>query len=238
MSMRSLVRITRAVLIVMFLATPAYARIIPAVDTAATIPDARVLDESGTRTTVRSILGTMGGGSVVLLPVYTRCSASCPLQTQKLKRALAGSDSVSVRVLIFSFDPGETAATLDEYRKRENIPVNWRTIRSDAPAIRGFFDFFHYSVLNEKGEMIHPDQIFLMDPSLRWRFTMAGLNWNPQEFDEALGETSSPGIVLWARTHPDTLAWAGLFSILFGVGLLCVWLVRHKPANPTVATRI
>jgi cytochrome oxidase Cu insertion factor (SCO1/SenC/PrrC family) len=178
----------------------------------------------------------MGSGSVVLLPIYTRCSASCPLQTQKLKRALSGLGSAPVRVLVFSFDPAETVATIAEYRKRENIPANWRVIRADQSAVRGFFDFFHYSVFNEKGEMIHPDQIFLLDPSLRWQFTMAGLNWSPQELDEALEETRSPGIVMWARTHPDTLAWTGLFSIAFGVGLLCVWLVRRRPASPSVTT--
>lgn len=235
--MRSFLRITRTLLIVAILATPLYARIIPAAKTAAPIPDAQVIDEFGSRTTVRSMLGTMGSGSVVLLPVYTRCSASCPLQTQKLKRALAGLNSASVRVLVFSFDPGETAATLAEYRKRESIPAGWRVIRADESAARGFFDFFHYSVFNEKGQMIHPDQIFLLDPSLHWQFTMAGLNWDLQELGGALSETRSPGIVMWARTHPDALAWAGLFSIAFGVGLLCVWLVRRRPDTASVAAR-
>ena len=237
MSAGNFIGIKRAVLLFAFLAAPVQARIIPAIETAAPIPDAQVLDEAGNSTTIRSMLAAMGGGPVVLLPIYTRCAASCPLQTQKLKQALAGLNLGPVRVLVFSFDPAETTATIEEYRKREAVPENWPMIRASESAVRSFFDFFHYSVLNEKGQLTHPDQIFLLDPSLKWRFTVAGLNWNPQEIGQALGQARSPGILMWIRTHPDAIAWAGLSVIVVGIGFLCIWLIGYKPANRSVVTR-
>jgi len=212
-----------------FAAASLHARVIPALETAAPIPDVQVIDEAGNNTSLGSLLAAMGGGPVVVLPVYTRCAASCPIQTQKLKQAWEGlSPGASLRILVFSFDPQETTETISQYRKLEGVPESWKVVRASATATRSFFEFFHYRVMDEKGQLIHPDQIFLLDPSLRWRFTMAGLIWSPQEIGQALGQARSPGITLWIRTHPDALAWAGFLCLLVGITILGIWLVRSS----------
>ena len=238
MSPEHLTGLKRIILVFALLAVaPLYARVIPAIETAALIPDVQVLDEAGNETSLRTMLATMGSGPVVVMPIYTRCTASCPLQTQRLKQALAAlNPAAPVRVLVFSFDPEETPGSISQYRTRESVPESWKIIRARLDAIRSFFGFFHYAVMNDKGEFIHPDQIFLLDPSLQWRFTVAGLNWSPQEIGQALGQARSLGIMTWVRTHPDALAWAGFSSVLFSIGLLGIWLVRYKPPNRSIAS--
>jgi cytochrome oxidase Cu insertion factor (SCO1/SenC/PrrC family) len=222
----------RILLVCIFLAaTPLCASVTPALENAAPVPDAQVLDASGHDASLRSLLAAMGAGPVIVLPIYTRCTLSCPLQTQKLKQALAGPNAGSVRVVAFSFDPEETEKTIQQYRTREGVPENWLVVRAPASAVSGFFDFFHYPVLDESGQLTHPDQMFLLDPSLHWRFTVDGLNWSATEVNQALGETRSPGAVLWLRTHPDALAWSGFLLILVGISLLGAWLAFYKPSH-------
>jgi cytochrome oxidase Cu insertion factor (SCO1/SenC/PrrC family) len=228
----------RTFLLFAFLAAaPLSARVIPAIEAAAPVPDVQVLDEAGNSTSLRSLLAAMGGGPVVVLPIYTRCAVSCPLQTQKLKQALAGlNPGAPLRILVFSFDPEETAGTIRQYRELEGVPESWSVIRAREAAIRTFFDFFHYWVMDEKGQLVHPDRIFLLDPSLQWRFTVTGVNWSPQEIGQALGQARSPGIMLWMRTHPDALAWAGFLCVLVSTGLLWVRLIRYKLSNAFITT--
>jgi cytochrome oxidase Cu insertion factor (SCO1/SenC/PrrC family) len=218
-------------------ATPLSARVTPAIETAARVPDAHVIDEDGNGTSIHPLLAAMGGGPVVILPTYTHCVVSCPVQTHKLKQALAGLDPRSpLRVLVFSFDPEETTQTLREYKKREGLPKSWSVVRASEPEIREFFDFFHYWVMNEKGQLAHPDQIFLLDPSLQWRFTVAGLNWSPDEIGQALGQARSPGLMLWMRTHPNELACAGFLIFLGSIGSLWFQLIRHRTPNRSISS--
>lgn len=217
-------------------AAPIYARVIPAVETAAAIPDAPIVDSGGNDTSLRSLLAGMGGGPVVILPIYTRCAASCPFQTQKLKQVWTGQNGgAPLRVILFSFDPQETTESIARYREREGAPESWAVVRGSADAARRFFDFFHYTVIDEQGQLIHPDQVFLLDPSLQWRFTVDGLNWTPREMGQALDQVRSPGVAVWMRTHPDLLAWVGFLCLLFGVAILGVWLVRQKSTSPPLS---
>ena len=75
---------------VLVLASACHATTIPALQ-AAPIPDVPVLDEKSLPTSLRAALGQAGSGPVVLLPIFTRCSASCPTLTRKLVAGLAAT---------------------------------------------------------------------------------------------------------------------------------------------------
>ena len=229
-------RCSLCLVVALLFAASSRARTLPATNLGTTIPDVSVMKEGADPASLRSILAGMGNGPVVILPVYTRCRVSCPLQTQKLKEAIASLGfGGSLRVLVFSFDPAETSATVQEYRSRERVPDNWVVVTAQEGAVRKFFDFFQYAVMDDNGTLIHPDQIFVLDPSLRWRFTIVGVNWNSREVGQVIALVRSPGILRWISTHPDDLAWAGLWSIVLSVGLLGVWVVRTKHRERTLA---
>lgn len=228
----------RAFLLLLFLATaPLYARVIPASDYSASIPDVTVLEDGVHAVQLRTLLAAAGTGPVVVLPIFTNCAASCPLQTRKLKQAIANlHSSGGLRIVVFSFDPSDTESTIEQYRKREGVPESWKVVTAREDDIRNFFQFFQYSVMDDKGQFIHPDQIFLLDPDLQWRFTITGLIWSPQELGQAIEETRSPGIHAWMVSHPDALGWTGFLGVLLGLGLLGAWFIYFRPAQRSVAS--
>ena len=223
---------------VLLAAAPAGARIAPAARTSSPIPDVQVLDATGNSVSIRSLLASMGSGPIVILPVYTRCAASCPLQTQKIKQVWKDLNrETAIRVLAFSFDPQETAASISEYRQREGVPDRWVVVRARESDARSFFDFFQYSVMSDNGQFVHPDRIFLLDSSSQWRFTMEGLNYSPEEIEHALAQLQSPGLAVWIQTNPDAVAWTGFLFILLSLGILAIWRIGHKPSKQSFAAK-
>ena len=230
---------SRALLILAFLVAPAAdARIVPATQSASPIPDVQVLDAAGNSVSIRSVIAAMGSGPIVILPIYTRCAASCPLQTQKIKQVWNDlSHGSSIRVLAFSFDPQETAESISDYRRREGVPDSWVVVRARQSDARTFFDFFQYSVMSDNGQFVHPDRIFLLDSSSQWRFTMDGLNYRPEEIERALAQLQSPGLLVWIQTNPSAVAWTGFLCVLVSLCMLGIWRVGHKPSKQSLAAK-
>ena len=139
------------------------------------------------------------------------------------------------RVLVFSFDPSETADSLRTFRKQERLPANWIVVRADEEEIRRFFDFFHYSVMTEGGMLIHPSEIFLLDHNLNWRATLVGQDWNSAEMQKSLRRIETPGLAGWIVMNPSTLAVVGFGGMLLSLGLLIAWLIFRKLPKRQVA---
>jgi cytochrome oxidase Cu insertion factor (SCO1/SenC/PrrC family) len=201
------------------------------------VPHVQVWDEANHRTSLRAVLEAGGSGSVILLPVYTRCLASCPLLTQKLEAEAArlGSDT-AYRVLVFSFDPSETGDSLRTFRKQERLPTNWIMVRADEKEIRRFFDFFHYSVMTESGMLIHPSEIFLLDHNLNWRATLVGVDWSSVVLQKKLSRIETPGLAGWIAMNPAALAVVGFGGMLLSLGLIIGWLIFRRPRGHSVPT--
>ena len=167
-------------------ASSSHASTIP-VAQSAPIPDVQVLDEASRSASLRSMLTQSGGGPVILLPIFTRCAASCPVLTRKLETALGGINPAEpYRVVVFSFDPLETSESLRLYRLQQNVPADWKIVRSNEGEIRRFFGFFRYAVMNQDGKLVHPNEVFLLDQDLRWRWTLVGEDWSSTELASAI----------------------------------------------------
>jgi len=65
-------------------------------------------------------LSEFAGYPVIVLPIFTRCRTACVQSVARLKQALASStaDPRQFRVLLFSFDPTDSAVVLAKYRER------------------------------------------------------------------------------------------------------------------------
>jgi SCO1/SenC len=219
------------------------ANTIPALQ-AAPIPDVQVLDEASQPASLRSLLGQSGlgqsrlgqsrlnpsrGGPVILLPIFTRCTASCPVLTRKLEAALSSMNpAVPYRVVVFSFDPLETSESLRLYRMHQNVPADWRMVRSNEIEIRRFFGFFRYSVMNQEGKLVHPNEVFLLDQDLNWRWTLMGDNWTEREVTSAIDMTRAPGFGGWMKANPERLAWIGFVALILSVSVAMGWMARRK----------
>lgn len=197
------------------------------------MPNLTVWDENDKRESLSDALAAAGSGPVVVLPVYARCTMSCPVLTrmlvQQTSRMGAGA---AYRVLIFSFDPGDDAAALRQFRAEKGVPAAWLLVRSDAADIRRFCDFFHYPVMSEGPVMIHSNTMFLLDRSLRWRATFVDTNWDAVDLEKWMRRAESAGLFSRLASTPDVLILAGcggvLVSLLLVLGTL---LLRSRAAD-------
>jgi len=214
--------------------------VVPAGSNAGTLPDITVWDEGNIRSALWAKLEAGGGGPVFVLPVYTHCTMSCPVLASKLARETARlAHGTAYRVLIFSFDPTDDAAALREFRVKEKLPDNWMLVRASAEDIRTFCDFFHYSILTEGSVMIHTNQIFLLDHTLRWRVTFVDENWSVADLTLWMKRSESGGLLSWIAMNPEQLAFISLGGMLLSL-LLILWVlvsrsrgVRHADALET-----
>lgn len=207
---------------------------VPAGMGAGTLPNVTVWDEANVQHKLFDELKAAGSGPVLVLPVYTRCTMSCPVLARMLVQQTSQlSGGSPYRVLVFSFDPGDDAAALRQFRAQKNLPASWLLVRSDAADIHRFLDFFHYTVLTEGPVMIHTNEMFLLNHNLKWRATFVDVDWNAAELHTWMQRAEAPGVLGWIAMNPDMLVYIafGLLLAAFGV-ILWVFLRRPRPALP------
>lgn len=210
--------------------TCAAAPVLPAQGANARIPNITVWDEADQRMPLSEALRRGGGGPAIVLPLYTRCGASCPVLTKKLEKETAGiTVSRDYRVLLFSFDPTETGESLRKFREQEGVPRNWMLVRTDAQEIQNFVDFFRYRVMTEGGLLVHPNEIFLLDRGLNWRLTLIGEDWDAAKLESDLTMMESRGIGAWAAMNPAKVAAMGIIGLFGSCALALGWMVSRKP---------
>ena len=198
-------------------------------------PDVTVVDDTGQQAALSAVLQAKGGGPVIVLPIYTRCAASCPVLTRKLETETAEINHGSFRVLLFSFDPGETTESLRVFRERERVPANWTVVRAEEAQIRRFVDFFHFSVMTQGGTLLHPNELFLLDPQFRWRATLIDQEWNRRSLQKLLQRIEAPGLLGWVVLNPARAAIAGFTALLTSFAFLMLWLAFRRPQQRPAA---
>lgn len=181
------------------------------------------IDESGR---VRN-LKEFAGYPVILLPMYTRCPSACLLTVAQLKKALGNSnaDPTQFRVLLFSFDPKETAATLTAYREREAIPLSWIVGASDQPNIDALLESIGFQSAQAGGEFMHPNLTVFLDSKLQIAKWIYGTDYAAREVDTALEVAS--GKSDWIGQHFDIV----YALLVFAAAALCVALVQELSAR-------
>jgi cytochrome oxidase Cu insertion factor (SCO1/SenC/PrrC family) len=184
------------------------------------LPDIIVQTDDGATPHLRELLRSMGDGPVLLLPLFTRCSASCPTLLHKLEESLAVyPPSTRVRVLVFSFDPGETQASLSAFRKASAVPADWQLARANEGVTRELLQSFNYPVMSQGAVLIHPSEVFVFDNALRWRWTIDGVTWTPKDLAHVIERTSSSGFISRIEDDPQGIAWLGF---AFALGSVCL----------------
>jgi cytochrome oxidase Cu insertion factor (SCO1/SenC/PrrC family) len=213
---------------------------VPAGMNAGKIPDLTVWDEADVQHSLWDALRAAGPGPVIILPVYTRCTMSCPILARMLVQQTSQiGGGAPYRVLIFSFDPGDDARALRQFRTQKSLPSSWIVVRSGPAEIRRFCDFFHYSILTEGPVMIHTNQMFLLDHNFQWRATFIGESWNAADLRTWMRRAESPGLFGWLAMNPEMLAVIGsgglLLSLLLILGVL---LLRSRSLSGRTAAHI
>ncbi|HET9753720.1 MAG TPA: hypothetical protein VFP52_12190 [Myxococcales bacterium] len=157
----------------------------------------------------RDLSAAPSGKPALLLPVFTRCSGTCPLTAVLLKQALDEARA-PFRVIVFSFDTGDGAGDLAAFRERFPLPADWLLLRSgDAAATRAFFDGLDFHFMTAAGGFDHPNQTFVFSPDGAWAGTLAGSAFSASDLESA-----------WRR--------ASAFDDPAAARRLAAWLVRPE----------
>lgn len=188
--------------------------------------------DDGRTSHLTELLRSMGNGPVLFLPLFTRCSSSCPTLLHRLEESLAFDASASrVRVFMFSFDPTETPATLFAFRSTSRIPGDWRLARADQAATRVLLQYLNYPVMSRGSVFIHPSEIFVLDDALRWRWTLGGIDWSSKDLSEVIERSGSPNFVSRIEGRPEAIAWMALALTIGSIFLTIAFWSRHLAAR-------
>jgi cytochrome oxidase Cu insertion factor (SCO1/SenC/PrrC family) len=170
------------------LAGAASAELLPPESSRALPHGLAVLDEQDRR----EDLGTLAKGApTILLPVFTRCTGTCPMTAVFLKDALAKART-RFRVVVFSFDADDTAQELRDFRERFALPGGWRIVRSDdAAATRAFLDELDFHFMRTSAGFEHPNATFVFSPRGAWAATLTGASLAAGDIEAAWRRASS-----------------------------------------------
>jgi len=165
-------------------------------------------------------LSEFSGYPVIVLPIYTRCRTACVQSVAQLKKALAAStaDPRQFRVLLFSFDAGDTAPVLARYRARESVPLSWSIGAASQTNIDALLDSLGFQVGKAGTEFTHPNMIVFLNADLRVAHWVYGTDYTPRDVDSALRIAS--GKSSWLVRSSEWI----YALLLFAGSLLCVAL--------------
>ena len=191
-----------------------------------------VSDDQGARHDLRAIAT---GAPTLLLPIFTRCTGTCPMTAHYLHRALE-KFGTPFRVVVLSFDPEDRESDLREFRERFALPSTWRIVRSDdAAGTRAFLDLLDFHFMKSEAGFDHPDVTFVFSASGRWTATLTGSAFATPDlgtaFERAIAadRPSAVGAIAAWLIRPQ--AWI----VLACAGLVACWiaivLARRKHAR-------
>ncbi len=133
------------------------------------------LNESGKTTTITEI--PHSESSLVLIPGYFQCHASCPILADQLKKMVDGVQKFSkFRFLFLSFDPKDEMETMKMFRSHHQLPSTWLLgVITDQSFAKEFFAQFQYSFQKTDFGFDHPNTAFVFSPkSLIWTGSLFG----------------------------------------------------------------
>ena len=153
------------------------------------LPPLAVADEHDARGALAA-----AGRPTLLLPMFTRCTGTCPMTAVALARARPPLD-----VIVLSFDPGDTAKDLRDFRERFDLPAQWRIVRAlDVKATRAFLDDLDFHVMKSLGGFDHPNLTYVFSAKGAWTATLVGSPFDARDFQAALSPSRPVSWLLFA----------------------------------------
>jgi protein SCO1/2 len=184
----------------------------------ARVPDVALIGEDSTTFS----LGTLAGKPIVVSPIFTTCTQTCPMITASLRDALAqvGEPGVGYHVLSVSFDPADGPARLRAYRRQMALPDGWKLAVATPENLKLLLDAidFHYEAMPEGG-FVHANAIVILSPALTVSGYAHGVSYEASALREALeGAVRDTSFVRHYRPYIVAIgiaAWASVVAVLY-----------------------
>ena len=179
----------------------------------------------------------------ILVPAYFSCHATCPLLAENLRDSLGRSGLADrFNVLFLSFDPGDGAEEMGEFRAHHRLPPGWAlsVVRSEADA-RAVLDAFDYRFQKTDTGFDHPNAAFVLTAKGQaWSGLLMGTDNGPADLVKALAGaemSDRAGLWPWLRTRaaqPGSVVVYGFAVVALALAAMVVALVSRarRPAAP------
>lgn len=116
-------------------------------------------------------LAEFAGHPFLFVPVYAKCTSSCPLVIETLERdlPLSGLTLDSYRVILFSFDPKDSVDDLKMMREMHKIPPAWILSHADSTTTEALMSAMGVRVVTDPvtHQFAHPDLIMVIGTNLQ-----------------------------------------------------------------------
>ncbi len=160
------------------------------------VPDVVLTTSEGTQ----AKLSDLSRGKPLLMSfVYTRCTSSCPVIVQRLKRALSELGRSDYTVLLVDFDERDSVSELRDFVKQRGIEEpNWKVVLArgdELTRLTRAVDFkFYY---DDKTDMFaHPNVLVVVSPDMRVSGYVLGLSYDPDKLSSLITSAASGRISL------------------------------------------
>lgn len=177
------------------------------------LPALQVETETGQTVALDTLIHTHNPARMTLLiPGFTHCHGTCPLQIQAYKKLLQGESRQSISVLFFSFNPEDRAEDLREFHAEQEAPTNWTFLRADGATTQQLLDSLQFTTMKVGENFDHPVQAFAFSSDGTWLGSLYGLDVTEKEVDQmqhkAEMQMTSPVLytVLSRVKNPNVLA--------------------------------
>ncbi len=113
---------------------------------------------------------TLAGKPFISAFIFTHCASTCPIVSARMS-VLQKKIDPEVKFISFSVDPTrDNPVVLANYAaKYEADTARWRFLTGTQPEIDAISTAFRVKVNNNAGEILHSDQLFLVDGKGRVR---------------------------------------------------------------------
>ena len=170
-------------------------------------------------------LSEFAGHPFLLVPVFAKCTSSCPLIIETLEHnlALSGLALDSYRVVLFSFDPNDTADDLKMLREMHNIPPAWIITRAERASTEALMSAMGVRAVTDPvtHQFAHPDLVLVIGENLIYSQRLMRSELSPEKlFSAVTGANRDTGFNL--KVWLSYLLPVGIFGIL-----LCVFIFVH-----------
>ncbi|MEY4630305.1 MAG: hypothetical protein RIQ81_425 [Pseudomonadota bacterium] len=136
------------------------------------------------------------GKPLVLIPVFTSCPVTCPTILKEFE--LAWTDyakalaPAGARVVVVSFDPGDTRKGFKSLLARQKLPADWvygvAASKSDFKRLEAMladFDFRYVRLKGQGGGFAHPAGAYILDGEGKVRRFLAQAEFSKDDLTNA-----------------------------------------------------
>lgn len=140
-------------------------------------------------------LAELRGKPLVVSLIYTSCSHVCPMQTQRLRRAVEDAQRVigaeRFNVVTVGFDTrNDTPMRMAAFARAQGVDLpNWRFLSGDEAAVSALAQELGFSFVKSGGGFLHTSQTTIVDRDGRVYRQVYGDDFPIQMFMEPLKET-------------------------------------------------